>query len=113
MKITVNKEFTTIAKADTVKNALKLFKSTYSETDVLNWFTETTGEYIAGDILEMKVSGFDGFECVAIMVECLVYHRGICLYDIRFHGDITNDGFMIKINTDELLVNVEKFNRVW
>lgn len=44
MKCTINKEYTKLSQVQAVKNAIKDFKETFSENDLLRMYTENMGK---------------------------------------------------------------------
>lgn len=62
MKISVDKEFTTLELRDRVKEDLKEFKARYTDGDLIRAFIDATGKIdpYNTDILSCEVEGFPG-----------------------------------------------------
>ena len=71
MKITVDKNYTSIAEKERVQQAIKDFKVRYTDNDILNAVYDVIGE--------------SGFECIAL--ELTAFPQTICGGDITFYLD--------------------------
>lgn len=110
MKITVNKEYTAAAQFDTIKEKAREFKATFTDNDLLQKFTEATGDHIyGGEIIKCTVEAFamnDYVDAASFHVTMIVdgltdFHR------IRFFLDEKDGGY--EVNTDEILLNHETY----
>lgn len=101
MKITVNKNYTTLEQAAKVKEDIKAFKEMYSERDLLNAFKNQAdrNEWF-GDIIKAEAEAFPGGWayndetqfCITMVTEG--YNK---FYKIRFYIDMA-----MNVNTDDL-----------
>lgn len=99
MKITINKEGTTLAQVEHVKEAMKEFKARYTDSDlrrVMNDHCEKLGLWeaastLSGDILRCDVDAFpDGCFCsdpVHYAVEIVIARYGHGYTFLRFYVD--------------------------
>jgi hypothetical protein len=113
-KLTIDREYTTIAKWDTVKNALKELKATYTETDILDMFNQVTGHCVRGKILETHCDGFNHdtlSDNVSFRVEMLIYDEYSAFYHVSFYIDYIDGAFGIVERDPDILINVRKFTR--
>ena len=112
-KFTVDKEFTTVSKVATVKNAYKELKATYNENNILDMFNFITGNNVRGKILETSLSGFNSNSInddVTFRVEMLIYDTYYRFYHISFYLDYVDGAFGVVERDQHLLVSVRKFD---
>ena len=86
MKITIDKNNTTIAKLPLVREKIKQFKSYFTEGDLLRMYTENTDRYVNGDILKCEAEAYQSYtfsDDVNFYVE-IVVDEVIAFSRIRF-----------------------------
>ena len=85
MKITMDKRYTPVSKAKRVKEAMKEFKASYTENDILNLLEQSVHEgwKFDGKILDCEIEAFpktswdfDDDVCFRIEMITYVYHTG-------------------------------------
>ena len=111
MTIKMNKEYTTIARANTIKEKMRDFKAYFTDADLLRMFVETVGEDIHGEIIKCTVEAFNANDYtdaasfyVQIIVDGIVdFHR------VRFFIDEDKDTGTYAINPVGDLLTHEHF----
>ena len=112
MTITIDKRFTLASQLPTIKEKIKVFKSYFTDNDLLRMYTESTAIDIDGEVIKCTVSAFasnyvtnDASFMVEMIVDCLAnFHR------IRFYIDETEGTYAF--NSDELLINHDRFGYI-
>lgn len=94
MKVTINKEYTTLAQVEKVKADIKDFKSMYTEKGLLSAFSDATGlvDYFC-DVYSCEVEAFpENMLIDSDTVFCVEMVAGVkfsTFYTIRFYCNIS------------------------
>jgi hypothetical protein len=110
MKCTIDKEYTTIGKLPIVKAAVKELKVRYSESDLLNLFTESSGYHISGKVVDCEISAFNTnnwTDNISFMVTMTVYSPWYKIWEISFF--MTYSGDFFKVDGSDVLTTVHAF----
>ena len=112
-KFSIDRQFTTLANVQTVKQAQKELKAIFTESDILAMFNDTFGYMISGSVLETRVEGFmgGGDAIVSLSVDMLVYDNWSEFNHVSFFMDYNDGAFSITTRNADVLVNVRKFTR--
>jgi len=108
MKMTIDKNNTTVGMIPVVKAGLKEFKTRYTDNDLLNAFEEQTCEVTAhgAEIISATVEGFGTYGSVWYRVDIIAYSY-IRFFKIHFYCDSE-----LVLDDDPLLSECEVFKRV-
>ena len=112
MKITIDRENTTIAKLPLVREKIKQFKSYFTEGDLLRMYTENTDHYVSGDILKCEAEAYQSYsfsDDVNFYVE-IVVDKVICFSRIRFFIHEENNSYVF--HEDPMTITHDTFYRL-
>lgn len=119
MKMTINREYTTLDKVDMVKNAAKQFKSIYTDGDLYRIaLDEIDGVIYGAEILKATVDVFPvGYAAdgdVEFQIELIVSNWN-CFQRLRYYISahyITDTFEIIGVDRPDLLGSVETFGKI-
>ena len=58
MKFTIDKNYTFASKMQLVRDKIKDFKAYFTVNDLVRMFTETTNEYVSGDVIKCDIEAY-------------------------------------------------------
>lgn len=112
MKFTINKDYTVINQVATVKNAIKEFKSYFTENDLLRAFNETFNFNVEGEILKTEIEAFASsvfMDNVTFWIKLFVYDDFLEFNEIHFYIDYENYNFIVNNNSE--IIDTYTFKR--
>lgn len=112
MKITMDKQMTTLAQAAKIRQDMKDFKSAYTDGDLLRAYNDATSNYLSGEVLQAVVEAFpentyDTDAEARYMVKLFVYDWNE-MYQVDYFCDR-----WLNVNTaDNIICGHRTFRRV-